>query len=258
MINKSSNVLFFAIFLALPKPVLSDQTRDWAILADLVKAKAAVVRSRNPMDPGRLSILEEMEKHSSQLGKDIDRMSIINVNVNNSYWAFWRNETKSFPIESRKEKTSIEVYKILANTLAEYVKSYDDPKNPFYNDRYPDKLGLFWTAEIIYPIVQTFNSIPLKAFYTDTKLFTWHSRGDDPGTKLWADIIYSPETGIITVTSTSEKNLVDTAAMETDYIKKRLKTVNQTHFHLASGKVTFSFSYSFDGMKKEWTKGTPF
>lgn len=233
-----------------------DQADEWKELGQFIEAQAdATLQKDPPSDRGRLSILQEMKKDSEQLGKDLDRLSLINVRLNNSKWAFWKNKLKSFSRSKMKDKRTIEVYQAIADALAQFVRSSDDPTKPLYDKRNPGKLGHFSIAEIFYPMAQTFNSAPLAKFNeAHPDMAGWPSRLDDPKNKHWVDITYTPSNKIITVSSTVDKNLYNPANMSE---KKRLILMNSASFDLASGRTRFDFSYEVDGVKKAWSSGLP-
>lgn len=237
--NQLVVVLVWGSFSMLAQPVSIPSDLDTIVKVQGTEAK--LLKSSNA---GRQVIIEEMLKFPEQLANDIKRQSAINVMIKGS-----------IPVdvyETMKDKSVLDIYDSIAKRLYQIHVSETDKSTA------KNRLGKFFTAEVIYPLVQNFNAVSFLKFHQDhPSLFNWQELGKDIDTKLITDIVYDADKNIITTTASSEKMLNDVSGVDSSRKKFILKA--SAAFELLSGKVTLSFSYDFDGLKKaSWVDNNPF
>lgn len=208
-----------------------------------MKIHATEAKLTKPSNNARKVILEEMLKYPEQLANDIKRQWKINVMLKNSVPTDVLALTRGKPL--------MDIYEAIATRLNQiYVSETDNPTPK-------NKLGKFYMAEVLYPMVQNFNSASLIKYTEEQpKLSSWQTNPQSHNTKLWTDFIYDTDKQILSVVANSENELVDTTGK--DKSTKKLLLQSTASFDLDAGKVNLKFSYSIDGQKKEWEDNDPF
>lgn len=216
-------------------------------LTDLIKKQLEAIDKEqfSSMETGRMSYNMEMARNPGQLARDITRMpvNIGSVAFKNTGWLFAFGK-------SIKNKTAIEVFNMEAEELIKLIKS----KNKSFSSEDANRIGRFWNSEIFYALSQSLmNPVIIKSQNDNTAILTrWGSSIADETNS--ADINYSVDDNVITVTQTRNKVLKDT--FKKDSSKKLFTLSVKTSFHIATGKVWWDFSYSLDGKKEAWTTYT--
>lgn len=197
--------------------------------ADITLAKAE--RGEIILNPGRLSLLQEMSKEPEQLSKDLPRLPIIKIG-NNIVLASWR-----------KDKTPQQQFVLLANLLTKYVGKHRpalvDPNNPSH-------IGLFDVEEILYSIGQGFSAQALELAYKHPVLKSGEWAAIAGLAQQYASFaLENSREAIMAVSFSSEKNLVNLLG----HTRRTRKLIIQSklYFYLLSGEVRFFYSYSIDG-----------
>jgi hypothetical protein len=221
----------------------------------IIKNRATSIKKSPDLNEGRKSLVNEMEKYPEQLAKDIGRLSRVIVGK------------KDLSEDMKADKTAKEKFVLLANTLEGYLKNYIN-NHPLPSLKRINttswRLGYFWTAEIIYALVQNFSAPPWAKARKETLL----KDRDPDGSEIWGSpsgsskLLVSfqlllPSTGgdlFLVVTDTTEKQLVNLTTGET----KPFVMVTRVKFNLNNGTVTYEYSYDVgNGMQKRvWTEAT--
>ncbi len=251
MSKKLITYILFVAFTSLE--VMADELAD--LMNKQISANMAT-HAKTPLDEGRVSLNQEMLRNPGQIERDITRMpvNIGDVQKSGLLKIFNVGKTEGTEITSKmlKGKKPIEAYNMMVEALIKHIKTKDPS---FDNSNNPIKIGKFWITEIIYALSQSLMNPVIIASQNDNAQLLAQWGGSIADEKNDSEINYSPADKTITVTQVRTKVLKNTFNKK-DNTKKIFTLRASTHFNIETGKVSWSFGYSLDAVKKDWQEAT--
>jgi hypothetical protein len=223
------------------------------LLDAMMKAQSTTEREKNPTDPGRVALIDEMVKYPDQLSKDLNRISDLNIvgKADRLGDIFTKSITKKITDKTRAGLSALEVYDLMKQAMINVVSAFPERGISFYNPKNPQRIGPFLISEIIYALTQQFLTAPLRKLQlADPDSNSWQAEQKDPNTKLAMEIIFSPKNKTITVTNTSDKQVIDLSGTVAG--KRFLRLTNSSIFNLADGSITYTYGYQFGKAKENF------
>lgn len=239
-------------------------TDDWKDVGEIVKADAlkalqSMKDKASPLDQGRFYLLKEMLRAPQQLGRDYEGVPTLTMKVITGPKEL-KDETVYFP----QKKTSISVQELndsIRKLLIEKIGASDPTMIQRKEEGGTDtRLGKFWVSELIYPMTQNFNAQAAEIAIRDIpgmdplkEEFKYGPKAGESSMK--AALVYDPQSHVFTLSLISEKPYISLENEREPEVV--LTTIGTAIFDLATGKVSYKFSYAFGDKRKEWTTDMP-
>jgi hypothetical protein len=227
-------ILCICIFMYSPYVKASNRT-----LKQIIYQRANYILEQNyngllGINKGRKDLLLVMEKEPHQLEIDINRVSCIYI-----------GNKKIIP----NNKSAKSQFVNLGILLEEYVN-----KNlpALDNSGIAARLGVFWTSEIIYSLVQSFFGPVESAANKEEALLASQEWAALTGTSQIFVYFTVPnrDNNILIVSNKSKKTLVN---IYNENEQKSYISENKVIFDLKTGEVKFDYRYELDGKSHEWS-----